>query len=255
MSENGFFLAAQRGDLQKLNNIIEEFNININSQNNRDKESALTLAVRYHQNHIALHLINIGIDIHLQNDRKDNALIIASFTSNDEMVDILIQYGIDVNAKNLYGDTAIIMASHSGYLHIVEKLYNSGADLNIRNRLGQTALLCAVSMKRTSIVEYLISKGSRLEYQNMWGETVFTLASRNIDKNMYNFLRETYTKQCFIGNIEPLPLEEACFINNLNQDIDINNIISRVKFFILLYCIDDTYMLQEIDIYHLTCSF
>jgi ankyrin repeat protein len=257
MSENSFFLSAQRGDLQKLNNIVEEFGVNINSQNNRDKESALTLAVRYQQNHIALHLINIGININLHNDNKDNALIIASSTSNDEMVDILIQYGIDVNTKNLYGDTALIMASHRGFLHIVEKLYNSGANLNTRNKLGQTALMYAVSMKRMNVVEYLIIKGSRLEYQNMWSETVFTIASRNIDKNMYNFLIETYIKQCITDNFEPLALEESCFNNNnnLKEDSVIQNIISKVNFFILLYSLDDIYMLSQIDIYYLICSF
>jgi ankyrin repeat protein len=256
MNDNSFFLAVQDGNLPKLKKLIEEFGIDIiNSQNNKDKESALTFAVRYQRNVIALYLINIGINIHLQNDSKDNALIIAASTSNDEMVDILIENGIDVNTKNLYGDTALIMASHRGFLHIVEKLYNSGANLNMRNRLGQTALLYAVSMKRPIIVEYLISKGARLEYQNMWSETVFTLASRNFDKNMLKFLIESYTKQCFIGDIEPLSLEESCFNNNnLKQDNYIKNIISKVKIFILLYCLDDTYILPEIDIYYLLTS-
>lgn len=258
MNENSFFVAAQDGDIPKLNNLIEEFGVDINSQNNRDKETALTLAVRYKKNELAIYLINIGINIHLQNSSKDNALIIAASTSNDEMVDILIEYGIDINFQNLYGDSALIMASHRGFLPIVEKLYNSGALLNMRNKLGQTALMYGVSMKRMNVVEYLIIKGARLEYQNMWSETVFTIASRNIDKNMYNFLIETYTKQCFIDNIEPLDLEESCFNNNnnnLKQDSVIQNIISKVKMFILLYSLDDIYMLSQIDIYYLICSF
>jgi ankyrin repeat protein len=250
MNENSFFLSAEDGNLPKLKKLIKDFNIDINSQNNRDKESALTLAVRHQNNDIALHLINNGINIHLKNSKGDNALIIASSTSNDYMVDILIECGIDVNVLNLYGDTALIMASHSGFLSIVEKLYNAGSNLNIRNRLGQTALLYSVSMKRPHVVEYLISKGARLEYQNMWGETVFTIADKNFDKNMLNFLIETYTKQCFIGNIEPLSIEEYCFYQSiLKEDNYIKNIISKVKIFLLLYCLDDIYMLSEIDIY------
>lgn len=252
MNENSFFVAAQYGDIPKLNNLIEEFGVDINSQNNRDKETALILAVRYKKNELAIYLINIGINIHLGNSSKDNALIIAASTSNDEMVDILIEHGIDVNFQNIYGDSALIMASHNGFLPIVEKLYISGSNLNIRNKLGQTALMYAVSMKRMDVVEYLIIKGARLEYQNMWSETVFTIASRNIDKNIYNFLIETYTKQCFIGNIELSPLEESCFNqNNLKQDSVIQNIISKVKFFILLYSLDDIYILSQIDIYYL----
>jgi ankyrin repeat protein len=253
MNENSFFLAAQYGDIPRINNLIQEFGVDINSQNNRDKESALTLAVRYKKNNLAIHLINIGINIHLGNSSKDNALIIAASTSNDEMVDILIESGIDLNFQNLYGDTALIMASHNGFLPIVEKLYNSGSNLNIMNRLGKTALMYAVSMKRINVVEYLIIKGARLEYQNMWCETVFTIASRNFDKNMLNFLIGTYTKQCITDNFEPLALEESCFnINNLKQDQVIENIISKVKDFILLYCLDDMYMLSQIDIYDLS---
>jgi ankyrin repeat protein len=251
MNENSFFLSAQDGNIPKLNNLIEEFGVNINSQNNRDKESALTLAVKYKRNILAKHLINLGINIHLQNSSKDNALIIAASNSNDEMIDILIEYGIDVNFQNIYGDSALIMASHRGFLHIVEKLYNSGAFLNMRNKLGQTALMYAVSMKRKNVIDFLINNGSRLDYQNMWNETVFTIASRNMDKSMLDFLIETYTKKCFIDNIEPLVLEEACFNNfNLKQDYYINDILFNVKIFILLYCLDDMYILPQIDIYY-----
>jgi ankyrin repeat protein len=251
MNENSFFLAAQDGNIPNLNNLIEEFGVNINSQNNRDKESALTLAVRYKKNELAIHLINIGININLQNSNKDNAFIIAASTSNDEMLDIFIQLGMDLNFQNLYGDTALIMATHRGFLHIVEKLYNTGAVLNMRNRLGQTALMYAVKLERMNIVEYLIDKGAKLDYQNMWYETVFTVASRNMDKNMLNFLIGTYTKQCISDNFEPLALEESCFnINILKQDTVIQNIISKVKIFILLYTLDDIYMLSQIDIYY-----
>ena len=256
MNENSFFLSAQDGNIPKLNNLIEEFGVNINSQNNRDKESALTLAVKYKRNILAKHLINLGINIHLQNSSKDNALIIAASNSNDEMIDILIECGIDINFQNLYGDSALIMASHRGFLPIVEKLYNSGAFLNMRNRLGQTALMYAVSMKRKNVIDFLINNGSRLDYQNMWNETVFTIASRNMDKSMLDFLIETYTKQCFIDNMEPLSLEEACFNNfNLKQDDYINDILSNVKIFIALYCINEIDIYSQIDIYTFICSF
>jgi ankyrin repeat protein len=255
MSENGFFLSAEYGDLPKLKKIITEFNIDINSQNNRDKETALTIALRSKHNHIALHLIDMGINIHLQNDRGDNALIIASSTSNEDMVDILIERGIDVNFKNIYGDSALIMASYNGFLPIVEKLYNSGSNLNTRDKLGRTSLMCAVSGKRMNVVEYLVNKGAKMDYQNSWSETVFTIASRNMDKNILNFLIEKFTKQCLVKNFEPSSLEEACFNqNDLKQDIYVKNIISKVKMCILLYSLDDIYMLPEIDIYYFFTS-
>ena len=82
--------------------------------------------------------------------------------------------------------------------------------------------------KRIPVVEFLINKGAKMDYQNSWSETVFTLVSKNFNKNMLNFLIENFTKQCLAKNFEPSPLEEACFNQNyLKQDIDVKSIISK----------------------------
>jgi len=241
MCENGFFLASRRGDLQKLNNIIEEFGININSQNNRDKESALTLAVKYQRNLLAKHLIKKGIDIHLQNDRGDNALIIAASISNDDIVDILIQNGIDVNTTNLYYDTALIMASHCGFLPIVEKLYNAGAILDLRDNCGRTALMSAVCMKQTIVVEFLIKKGARLEFQNLWNDTIFS------NNQYFIFFQNTYTEKCYQG-LDPLSLEEACFPKlSLKRDYEIERIIKRSRILCLFKILYHKYIFLDVQ--------
>ena len=241
MSENGFFLAVQDGDIPKLNNLIEEFGVNINSQNNRDKESALTLAVKYKRNLLALHLINMGINIHLQNDREDNALIVAASTSNDDMVDILIERGIDVNFQNFYGDTALYMASHCGFLPIVEKLYNAGAILDLRDSCGRTALMSAVCMKQTTVVEFLIKKGARLEFQNLWNQTIFS------NNQYFNFFQNTYTEKCYQG-LDPLSLEEACFCKlSLKRDYEIERIIKRSRILCLFKILYDKYIFLDVQ--------
>ena len=241
MSENSLFLAAQDGDISNLTNLIEKFGVNINSQNNRDKESALTLAVRYQRNLFALHLINMGINIHLQNDRKDNALIIAASISNDDMVDILIERGIDVNTPNLYGDTALYMASHCGSLPIVEKLYNAGAILDLRDYCGRTALMSAVCMKQTTVVEFLIKKGARLEFQNLWNQTIFS------NNEYFKFFQNTYTEKCYQG-FDPLSLEEACFPKlSLKRDYEIERIIKRSRILCLFKILYHKYIFLDIQ--------
>jgi len=241
MSENSFFLASQCGDLQKLNNLIEEFGVNINSQNNRDKESALTLAVRYKRNLLAKHLIDIGIDIHLQNDRGDNALIVAASISNDDMVDILIEHGIDVNFQNFYGDTALYMASHCGFLPIVEKLYNADAILDLKDYCGRTALMSAVSMKQTIVVEFLIKKGARLEFQNLWNQTIFS------NNEYFNLFQNIYTEKCYQG-FDPLSLEKACFSKlSVKRDYEIERIIKRSRILCLFKILYHKYIFLDVQ--------
>jgi ankyrin repeat protein len=241
MSENSFFLAVQDGDIKRLNNIIEKFGININSQNNRDKESALTLAVRYKRNDLASDLIKKGINIHLQNSREDNALIIAASISNDDMVDILIERGIDVNTPNLYGDTALYMASHCGFLPIVEKLYNAGAILDLRDYCGRTALMSAVCMEQTTVVEFLIKKGARLEFQNLWNQTIFS------NNQYFKFFQNTYTEKCYQG-LNPLSLEEACFCKlSLKRDYEIERIIKRSRILCLFKILYHKYIFLDVQ--------
>lgn len=242
MSENGFFLAAQNGDIPNLKKIIKEFNIDINSQNNRDKESALTLAVKYKRILLAKHLIDIGIDIHLQNSRGDNALIIASSNSNDDdMIDILIERGIDVNTTNLYGDTALCMASHCGFLPIVGKLYNADAILDLRDYCGRTALMSAVCMKQTTVVEFLIKKGARLEFQNLWNQTIFS------NNEYFKFFQNTYTEKCYQG-LDPLSLEEACFCKlSLKRDYEIERIIKRSRILCLFKILYHKYIFLDVQ--------
>jgi ankyrin repeat protein len=241
MSENSLFIAAENGDLQELNNLIKKIGIDINSQNNRDKESALTLAVKYQRNLLAEHLINNGINIHLENNRGDNALIVASSVSNDEMVDILIEHGIDVNFQNFYYDTALIMASHCGFLPIVEKLYKAGAILDLRDNYGRTALMTAVSMKQTIVVEFLIKKGARLEFQNLWNQTIFS------NNEYFNLFQNTYTEKCYQG-LNPLSLEEACFCKlSLKRDYEIERIIKRSRILCLFKILYHKYIFLDVQ--------
>lgn len=255
MNENTFFYGIETGNIKVIEKCITKDGININSQNNRDKDSALTLALKNSNNILALYFINNGINIHLCNERGDNALILASTPLCEEIIDILIQRNIDIDFKNNYGDTAFIMACHRGVLSIVKKLYNAGANINIRNKYGQTGLLCAVSMKKMDVVQFLVNIGARMDYRNMWSETVFTVASRNYDDKMLIYLIHSYTKQCFLGNIEPNDVEEVRFRTfRMEDDFYIDEIISNVKIFITLYCINHLDIRQEIDIYSIINS-
>jgi ankyrin repeat protein len=258
MNDHNLFYAIESGNIKAVEKYINVYEVNINSQKNRDKDSALTLALKNSNNILALYFINKGINIHLYNDRGDNALILASTPLNEDILDILIQKSdIDIDYQNNYGDTAFIMACHRGILSIVEKLYNAGANINIRNKYGQTGLLCAVSMGKIDVVKFLVNNGAKMDYRNMWSETVFMAASRNNYNEILKYLIDAYTKKCFIGDNAPSNPEEARFKTfRIEEDFYINEIISNVKMLIALYCIDHIDIYQEIDIYSiLNCSF
>jgi len=255
MNDHNFFYAIESGNIKAIKKYITINEVNINSQYNRDKDSALTLALKKSNNILALYFINKGINIHLCNDRGDNALILASTPLNYNIIDILIQRGIDIDFQNIYGDTAFIMACHQGILSIVENLYNACSNINIRNKYGQSGLLYAVSMKKIDVVKFLVNNGVKIDYRNMWSETVFTISSRNNDKEMLKYLTYAYTKQCFLGNGVISNPEEARFKSfRLEEDFYINEIISNVKMFITIYCITHIDIYQEIDIYSIINS-
>ena len=91
-------------------------------------------------------LINLGADIHIQNNE---AIVMASYIGHYDTVKLLIDLGADVNAQN---NQAIISASGWGHLSVVKLLIDSGANIHAQNN---QAFNCAKVNGHSDVVELL----------------------------------------------------------------------------------------------------
>ena len=106
----------------------------------------------------ALHLIQAGVDINVQDENDMTALMIASQDGQTDLVVQLIKSGADVNLQNSWGDTALIYAfqeltdkdrrarvkgrNYMKKIHeCVQMLLQHHAEINIQGKDGDTALM------------------------------------------------------------------------------------------------------------------
>lgn len=107
---------------------------------------ALIIACRVNRTNCLKFYIELGADIHYQNDQ---ALITACEEGNVDIVKYLLDLGLDVNTRNTQ---SLIMACRYGYIDIVKCLVESGANVRAQNNL---AITIATEFQLTQMLNYL----------------------------------------------------------------------------------------------------
>lgn len=133
-------------------------------------QSALYIAISYHNIPIAMELMNMGADVNIQREDNDaTPLHSAAYYGHTEIVLKLLSMGADVHIQNEDGDTPLHEAAFSGRIEIVIELLNMGADIDIQNKDGATPLHKAVTSGNPSVVNELIQLGAKTNIQDNYG--------------------------------------------------------------------------------------
>ena len=123
----------------------------------------------------AQHFIQLGVDIHVQDENDMTPLMIASQSGQTKLVEQLIRAGADVNHQNSSGDTALIYAfkdlTHFTLLAMskninhmekiqecVQVLLQHQAEINIQGKDGNTALMHAANKTSCYLEQFQKSK-------------------------------------------------------------------------------------------------
>ena len=123
-SGEDLFLAAEAGDLAKVEELIEN-RVNINWQNS-DGVSVLMQAAASNQPEILNLLLRWGAYFDLQDNDGWTALMFAARFGHTKVVQLLLEFGADVTLYDYNGANALMLASAHGFTDIVELLENAG---------------------------------------------------------------------------------------------------------------------------------
>lgn len=170
--------AAENGNLAKIEKLIASIDINGDAHKNvaLAASSALIIASRKGHEEIVKRILSIpGINVNLQDVRRNTALLDAVKKRHEAIVQILLQTpNIDVNIPDNVGSTALICAAHQGAHTIVSMLLNApGINVNKQNQSGATAIMAAAIQKHEHIVRILLrAPGIDINILNNEGRTV-----------------------------------------------------------------------------------
>jgi ankyrin repeat protein len=189
---NELILAAERGDLKKLEELIKA-GANLNAQDHKGR-TAMLAATHSNKPEIVKILIDAGADMNLQDDIHDNPFIYAGAQGRLEILKLLIEAKADTTITNRYGGNALIPAAEKGHVENVRALLST-TDVNINhiNNLGWTALLEVAILgnggsKHQQIAQLLIEYGADVNIADRDGVTSLQHARRNGFKEIARML-------------------------------------------------------------------
>ena len=162
--------------------IVEYFvsiGINVNLNNNK-KDTPVLWAAR--GNHIGTvrSLIRLGAKLNHQNDKGSTPFYWAVRYGFEDMAKVLITEGhADIHQSRKLGLVSpIVLASALGYTTIVQLLLDNGADANLTINNGFTSLHYAAGQGNLDTMEVLIKNGATLDKDNDFGDTPLLLAAQ-----------------------------------------------------------------------------
>ena len=177
-----------------ITKIVEKDDSLLNAQT-KYGSTPLHVAIADKNEKIALHLIKLGADFHIANQRKQLAIHVACEYRLLEVASLMLKMDEDLlNIKDKDGNTPLMLAIGDLYSDKMAKmLIEAGADLNIKNTQGNTPLMLAIT--RTSankMAELLIEAGADLNTKDMQGYNPLMLAiTHSRDNDMIKMLIES----------------------------------------------------------------
>lgn len=153
VERNVFHLAAQ-GEWLLLKQKITSGQCRVND---RDEQGCTMLhwAASYGQTVTVEMLLDKDADPRITNLHGQTALVPACVNGHHHIALILLQHGIDVCQTDCSMNTALIYAVYYGHAGCIKVLLDHGADLTAVNADGKTATEIALVKKDTSIQEIL----------------------------------------------------------------------------------------------------
>ena len=155
------FMAAQRGDLEKVKLLLEK-GANVNYKDTIVLgHTPMTIAAAFGHTDVVLLLLDHGAAANQQNEDGVSALQCAASTTKSEMVKLLLDRGADVNHRDKIGRTPLFDATCSKCPpENARLLLARGADVNAKDNKERTAFYSAQANANQGVMEVLVKAGA-----------------------------------------------------------------------------------------------
>ncbi|CAL8070723.1 unnamed protein product [Calicophoron daubneyi] len=159
-ASQNFLRAARAGNLQKVLDLLNRYNVDIHSCN-ANGLNALHLASKEGHFQVVRELLTRGAEPNKATKKGNTALHIASLAGQFEVVKMLLDAGADINVQAQNGFTPLYMAAQENHLEVVKLLLARNANPALTTDDGFTPLAVALQQGHDRIVALLLENDSR----------------------------------------------------------------------------------------------
>ncbi|XP_055846168.1 uncharacterized protein LOC129912083 isoform X2 [Episyrphus balteatus] len=172
-SDHDIEQAIEEGELNKLTDIIEEGNININNPLGNGT-IMLALACRAGQLEIVKYLLgqkaNVNKQVESVTPLMETCACIKQCREVTEIAKLLLAAGAVVNVSDKYGTTPFMLACQNGHMDVV-RLFINDVSFDAVDNQGCTPIFHAIENNRADIVKFLVESGANASVANKKGYT------------------------------------------------------------------------------------
>ncbi|XP_046550205.1 26S proteasome non-ATPase regulatory subunit 10-like, partial [Haliotis rubra] len=178
--------ACRKGDLNRVNHILSQDLVDINSRDEKQGRTPLMVAAQEGNCRMFDFLISRGANMQEVDNNGNNVLHWACKGGHVDMLEcVLRQYGIFKNVQT----SPLIQAVRTGNRDVIEFLVSTGSNVSQVDQFGNTALHWACTGRHVAMVKYLVSQGSvDVNSRNRDGRTALMGAALKGNRNVFEFL-------------------------------------------------------------------
>lgn len=174
-----FILAAARGKLGLLNEILSASTIDVDMADEKYGSSALMFAAQEGHLDVVARLLNAGSDLNWRNQAGLTPLAVAACSGYTEVLALLLKApDIDLNLADINGRTPLSHAAESDHADIVKQLIAADAKVDVADMNGNTALMKAAHRGFVRPVQALLQHPRiRIDQRGEHGATALLFAA------------------------------------------------------------------------------
>jgi ankyrin repeat protein len=171
-------------------------------------------------------LLKSGMNINVEDAKKNTALILACEYGHEKLIEFLVEQKADLNKSNIYGNSPISIACQTGNTNLVRLFIAKGACVNNIDFVHPTPLFQACANNHPEIVQILLDNGADQFIYSMDGHIPLTIAC---EKGHLDVLKVLVNKGAnintfyhgIVGKYGWTLLQNACNNRNKQKSLDL----------------------------------
>ncbi|XP_048253945.1 ankyrin repeat domain-containing protein 50-like, partial [Haliotis rufescens] len=190
--DNILLEACREGDLSRVQGILTEGHVDINSREREYGMTPVMLAAR--GGHSPLEIIKyiLSRNITAINNRGiygRTSVVLAACGGHRDVFDYLVHKGCNMSFVDNKGNNILHMACHGGHLAIVKYIMSLDiVDINSRGQYGRTSAMTAAYNGKSEVFKFLLGKGANVSLVDKAGDNILHISCRGGHVRMVKYI-------------------------------------------------------------------